>query len=808
MGEKGFSNAGPDEDHRERRVPSYRPPRLDMVGQLPSRPGQTLSDEPSRSMGATLTNPSSNVVPREYRTAEGAGRTSGGDAPATESCRQGSASPGAPATATSTRPTPVTGLTIEIPGEAEPPVKLPAQSHNAAGPQRSPLRSPRSESSLPPRGALSPRGGPLSPRGGGLLSPRSAARPPPPPPPRGPWARFLGVVERAMDGILGSRSDLNMSALASGLLVEGNPFRTAFVFAAAAVTFGLNSLQVLLVHGGRDGGHPGRLARWAEDVLLAKRVLVGCAMAVLVLAVLSNMCQLTRRAAARFSPWVGTLAHLATVSNMALTPLAHWRPERYAHWVYVLAAAGTNAISYLALVATFPSTRPWRGAVLASTAGALGASQAYVGHRNVGRGALGPPEAGALAACLAAAYVTAAVFLDLLASARWDGDEQRGCRNSGDDESDHGGWRLSAHAASDDGDLAPAGALGGRMSMAVDKVRLVFQWARQESRWRRLSTAWRRVTSTWRRAAAAARRRARALRKALLPLDNTGALRAIYLSWWLLTGFLMVASIVAFGKATERADRGAFYSTDILMPLGAVASSMVSFGLSVRFARLLVSSRETVLGNIVPKDVAKALVHKVFDARQPQARRSDRADEARRQRILSAEEAPAPPKRATDAGNLRGGLDPAARRPPQPPGASRPLVSNAVLPWDADEGPSRPHLPQSLPERASLELQAPGAPWTGGDGDGYGYEEEEEEPVVEVIMPWANAEREAGAEDVEHYASELTYYKDHDDITMMFSDLVTFTAFANRVPPRTALLALHNIFEVLDRVVGHLKGYK
>lgn len=49
----------------------------------------------------------------------------------------------------------------------------------------------------------------------------------------------------------------------------------------------------------------------------------------------------------------------------------------------------------------------------------------------------------------------------------------------------------------------------------------------------------------------------------------------------------------------------------------------------------------------------------------------------------------------------------------------------------------------------------------------------------------------------------------HDHDTRQPPSLqVSFTSLSNRLDPETALMALHNIFSVLDHVVGFLRGYK
>ena len=102
----------------------------------------------------------------------------------------------------------------------------------------------------------------------------------------------------------------------------------------------------------------------------------------------------------------------------------------------------------------------------------------------------------------------------------------------------------------------------------------------------------------------------------------------------------------------------------------------------------------------------------------------------------------------------------------------------------------------------------------------------EDRGLVEIVMPWQGVARDglrpsrrlsvvAGhplepppEEESLVFAEELTYYKEFEDISMVFSDLVGFTTFAQRVHPQTALMALHSIFSVLDKVVGTLKGHK
>lgn len=54
----------------------------------------------------------------------------------------------------------------------------------------------------------------------------------------------------------------------------------------------------------------------------------------------------------------------------------------------------------------------------------------------------------------------------------------------------------------------------------------------------------------------------------------------------------------------------------------------------------------------------------------------------------------------------------------------------------------------------------------------------------------------------------LTFYKEHEDVSMMFSDLVGFTSLSAKIHPRTALVMLHSFFSSLDLVTSYLRIFK
>ena len=45
-------------------------------------------------------------------------------------------------------------------------------------------------------------------------------------------------------------------------------------------------------------------------------------------------------------------------------------------------------------------------------------------------------------------------------------------------------------------------------------------------------------------------------------------------------------------------------------------------------------------------------------------------------------------------------------------------------------------------------------------------------------------------------------------VTMMFSDMVGYTAMSSTLHPQTVLVTLHSIFSVLDKVTTYLRVYK
>ena len=120
----------------------------------------------------------------------------------------------------------------------------------------------------------------------------------------------------------------------------------------------------------------------------------------------------------------------------------------------------------------------------------------------------------------------------------------------------------------------------------------------------------------------------------LAHISDVDQFRVIFLLWWLLIVVLVRGSGRGGGlwRQCEGPRRplipppqlqtcygtyamaGAIWTPEphafvqVVEPLAALLSALLSFGLGVRFARVLVANREEVLANIVPVDVAQAIV--------------------------------------------------------------------------------------------------------------------------------------------------------------------------------------------------------
>lgn len=54
----------------------------------------------------------------------------------------------------------------------------------------------------------------------------------------------------------------------------------------------------------------------------------------------------------------------------------------------------------------------------------------------------------------------------------------------------------------------------------------------------------------------------------------------------------------------------------------------------------------------------------------------------------------------------------------------------------------------------------------------------------------------------------LPYYRDFEDVGMLFSDVVGFTSMSAQLPPKRILLLLHQCFSAIDKCVRHLGAFK
>ena len=621
-------------------------------------------------------------------------------------------------------------------------------------------------------------------------------------------------LARLMDGVLGTRDDLVVKGLAAGMRVEGNRFRVAIVYAGVVVSFaasyaGTFSWGVT----SREDGMPERLAAWAEGLVWLKFGLGAVVLAVALATLLGNLVGPTRALVARWTPVAGAFCHLAIVAWTVLNFAFHWDPGYHTTWVYVMGTATILSCTYAFLLAAFPSTRRWRGKVLVGDTAVMVAMQAYGSHRSRAAGHIGVGQAVLGPLVVGVWHLLYATTLDAMMSAR----------DVGDAEDEQSGPSRGPAAAPPE----PTDSALGRLGAAV--------WGFPRAVWNM----------------------ARHIAASALPEDETSGLRVVYMAWWLLMGSTVVLATMALVLA--RARSGALSPVEVMLPLVSVLTAFVSIGLAVRFARLLVRNREDVLAKIVPKDVANALVAtNVSTMEKARARRRSLGGAPMRYRdashlnqgsAISGGDVSRDPRMSSFiAGNPasgvrlsrpprpldgRSGAQPASRFSPLPAPAtsaditasghrSRPApspvsaVAKLAVPVDLPRGKAEgagEKQPEKYPSRKLVRDGQGNLDTADSMPDG--------EPVVAVVMPWAEHPSE-GAGDVtasdlppsgagtvvDAFAEELTYYKDYKDITMLFSDLVTYTEFAKRVSPRTALLALHNIFSLLDKVMAYLDAYK
>ena len=209
----------------------------------------------------------------------------------------------------------------------------------------------------------------------------------------------------------------------------------------------------------------------------------------------------------------------------------------------------------------------------------------------------------------------------------------------------------------------------------------------------------------------------------------------------------------------------------VAIPASSIAALFAAVAVAVRVARVTAQQRDALIRDIVPEDVADALVLR-YVRRQAAGRPAGARG----------------PRRCPPAGGA--GDDPAAP-------ASEADVGGWVPVWDGRGAGGQGAPPAAAAAGAPGAGPAPAGP--PGDAPGDAPAAAGASPAdapCRVVTP-------VGAS-----PAELAFFRQHRDVSLMFSDLVGFTALSSALPPRTVLALLHAVFSALDRVSSYLGAYK
>jgi len=285
--------------------------------------------------------------------------------------------------------------------------------------------------------------------------------------------------------------------------------------------------------------------------------------------------------------------------------------------------------------------------------------------------------------------------------------------------------------------------------------------------------------------------------------DEESLLRLLLVMTWVFLP-IAVASTVAFLGVVGRDIRDGRPLPTVQLALGLVvaaavfAGCMAPMGLAVMVSRVTSRQRDRMLLDMVPKDVARALL--LDDAKERANKREDKARATRLSRHGNA--------LGTARSGIQGFMSITKSKisTVSKGAASRtkaigfmpelPVVSSGL---DGSEGPGRKSMPRrhSDSPAVSTMLPAPDEEEGSSRASGVVFQSVEHDGTVFFDGPTAFL-TEGGVLDPPRYHKEL------GGVSIMFSDLVGFTGMSSAVSPVTVFALLNSLFGVLDRVTEHL----
>jgi len=215
-------------------------------------------------------------------------------------------------------------------------------------------------------------------------------------------------------------------------------------------------------------------------------------------------------------------------------------------------------------------------------------------------------------------------------------------------------------------------------------------------------------------------------------------------------------------------------------------------GIGIRASRVISEQRDRLLRDMVPREVADTLVLN-FSRRQVERLQTRMGGNSIRVRPAEDASVSAPQGKKSSKGSKGSSSQQTAAGERLP----TPLLSRAAEePTSASESGIEPAV--SMQRRRSLSHKGR-LPVPSSTRSQQSLDRDEEDgyhpPFSLTGVPGFTTQ-------------SLAFYKEHSEVTMMFSDLVGFTTISTDLHPRVTLMTLHSMFSVLDKVSTYLDVHK